>query len=438
MLKQILVNVCRFILAVTFIFSGFVKLVDPTGGLYKFQEYFAAFGIGNSIPTIIILTLSTLLAVLEFTLGASFLFGIRRRLTTWFSLFFMLFMTALTLFLAVTDAVSDCGCFGDAWVLSNWETFFKNLILLSAAVITFKFRKLINSFISHKSQWLISLYTAFYGSVLALYCLMHLPILDFRPYKIGKNIADEMTIPEGETPSVYETYFILEKDGVRKEFSLNNYPDSTWSFVDTRTVLKSKGFEPSIHDFSLLDYESGDNVTDDVLNDSTYTFFLIASRLDNADDSNIDLINEIYDYSNEHGYRFYCLTSSTDEDIETWRDMTGAEYPILLADDIMLKTMIRSNPGLMLIKQGTILNKWNDDDIPDEYVLNNKPLDELTIGQAEPVNVKKVIFLVILWYFVPLLLVLGIDQAFVHHMASTTANKVDSNTVNDTNNEDRE
>lgn len=138
-----------------------------------------------------------------------------------------------------------------------------------------------------------------------------------------------MEIPEGAKPSVYDTRFILEKDGVKKEFSLEDYPDSTWTFVEARTVLKEKGYEPPIHDFSMLSVETGEDITEKVLTDEGYTFLLVAHRIEQADDSNIDLINEIYDYSVEHGYGFYALTSSTEEDILQWRDRTGAEYPFV-------------------------------------------------------------------------------------------------------------
>ena len=318
----------------------------------------------------------------------------------------------LTLYLAIFDPVSDCGCFGDAWVLTNWETFAKNIVLLLAAIVTFQWRKMLIRFVTRKMEWLISLYTIFFVFTLSFYCLDRLPVLDFRPYKIGQNIMKGMSIPEGAKPSVYESVFILEKNGEKKEFTLDNYPDSTWTFVDTRTILKEKGYEPSIHDFSMMDMSTGDDITEDVLTDMGYTFLLVAHRIEEADDSNIDLINEIYDYSVEHGYRFYCLTSSPEEQIELWKDKTGAEYPFCQMDDITLKTMIRSNPGLMLIKNGTILNKWSDEDIPDEYVLTDK-LENLELGQQKVRSDVHTIGYVFLWFVIPLLLVLGVDILIV-------------------------
>lgn len=407
-IQQIVANACRFLLAAAFILSGFVKAVDPLGFQYKIQDYLTAFGMATWFPSFFPLLGGIVLSALEFFIGIALFFGIRRTLASSLALMLMIFMTPLTLYLAIFNPVSDCGCFGDAWVLTNWETFAKNVVLLLAAIAAFKGRKMLIRFISQKMEWLVSLYTMFFVFSLSFYCFDRLPVLDFRPYKIGQNILEGMTMPEGVKPSVYESIFILEKNGEKKEFTLDNYPDSTWTFVDTRTVLKEKGYEPPIHDFSMMDLSTGEDITEDVLTDRGYTFLLVAHRIEEADDSNIDLINEIYDYSVEHGYRFYCLTSSPEEQIEQWKDKSGAEYPFCQMDDITLKTMVRSNPGLMLIKDGTILNKWSDEDIPDEYVLTDK-LENIPLGQQQIKNDTHTVGYVILWFIIPLLLVLGID-----------------------------
>ena len=214
-----------------------------------------------------------------------------------------------------------------------------------------------------------------------------------------------------------------------KEFTLDNYPDSTWTFVETRTVLKEKGYEPPIHDFSIVSLETGEDLTDSILSDKGYTFLLVAHRIENADDSNIDLINEIYDYSVEHGYGFYALTSSPEEQIELWRDKTGAEYPFCQMDDITLKTIIRSNPGLMLIKDGVILNKWSDNSLPDEYVLTDS-LDKLELGQQKQESDLRTIGYVLLWFIIPLLMVIGVDILVVKRRERKRAkNKVISDGV---------
>ena len=407
-IQEVVANTCRFLLAASFIFSGFVKAVDPLGFQYKIQDYLTAFGMASWFPSFFPLLGGIILSAVEFFIGISLFFATRRTLATSLALMLMIFMTPLTLYLAIFDPVSDCGCFGDAWVLTNWETFGKNIVLLFAAMMAFRHRRMLVRFISVKMEWLVSLYTLFFVFTLSFYCLDRLPVLDFRPYKIGKNILEGMTMPEGAKPSVYESIFILEKNGEKKEFTLDNYPDSTWTFVDTRTVLKEKGYEPPIHDFSLVEQSTGEDITDKVLTDINYTFLLVAHRIEEADDSNIDLINEIYDYSVENGYGFYCLTSSPSEEIELWRDKTGAEYPFCLVDDITLKTMIRSNPGLMLIRNGVILNKWNDADLPDEYALTGK-LETLELGKLKKVTDSYTIGYVFLWFAIPLLFVLGMD-----------------------------
>ena len=152
-------------------------------------------------------------------------------------------MTPLTLYLALANPVSDCGCFSDAWVLTNWQTFGKNIVLLIAAIAVFRERKLMFRFVTLKIEWMVSLYTLLFVFALSFYCLEYLPVLDFRPYKIGADIKAGMEIPEGAKPSVFESRFVLEKDGRQQEFTLDNYPDSTWTFVETRTVLKEKGYD---------------------------------------------------------------------------------------------------------------------------------------------------------------------------------------------------
>ena len=395
-------------LATLFIFSGFVKAVDPLGSFYKIQDYLAAFGIISWFPTYLPLLFAIILSSAEFCVGVFLFFGVRRKIASTLALLLMSVMTPLTLYLALANPVSDCGCFGDAWVLTNWQTFGKNIVLLIAAIAVFRERKLMFRFVTLKIEWMVSLYTLLFVFALSFYCLEYLPVLDFRPYKIGADIKAGMEIPEGAKPSVFESRFVLEKDGRQQEFTLDNYPGSTWTFVETRTVLKEKGYEPPIHDFSMISLGTGEDITDSVLTDKGYTFLLVAHRIEEADDSNIDLINEIYDYSVEHGYGFYALTSSPDEEIEMWRERTGAEYPFCQMDDITLKTIIRSNPGLLLIKDGTILNKWSDNQLPDEYVLNDS-LDKLELGQQKQENKLHTIGYVLLWFIVPLTLVVGID-----------------------------
>ena len=355
--------------------------------------------------------MSVLLAVLEFAVGMHLLLGIKRRFTTRLALLIMLVMTPLTLYLALTNPISDCGCFGDALVLTNWQTFGKNVVLLTCAIVLMITPWAMVRFLTKKMEWTLSNYCIVFALALAGYCLATLPIIDFRPYKIGNNIREGMEIPEGAKPTIFDTRFIMEKDGVKQTFTVDNYPDSTWTFVSAETVVVEKGYEPPIHDFVMESLETGEDITDEVLDDPGYTFLLIAHRTEEADEGNIDLINELYEYCVENGYKFYALSSSSAEAIELWRDRTGAEYPFCIMDDITLKTMVRSNPGLMLIKGGVILNKWPSSQLPDEFDLTDK-LEQLPLGQVKEVNDLRTLGIVGLWYIVPLLLIILIDRTF--------------------------
>ena len=411
-IEGVVVNVCRFVLGLTFVFSGFVKAVDPMGFYYKVEDYLEAFGIGQWVPYIFIIFFVIGLSAVEFCVGIFLTFGIRRRVAAPIALLLMAVMTPLTLYLALFNPVSDCGCFGDAVELTNWETFGKNVVLLAAAFVVFRQAERIWRFVSPKMEWMVSLYSFLFIFAFSFYCLANLPVFDFRPYRIGVNIRQGMEMPEGAKPSVFESHFILEKDGERREFTLEDYPDSTWTFVEARSVLVEEGYEPPIQNFAMMDVETGEDITQEVLADTGYVFLLVVNRVEEADDGNIDLINEIYDYSVEHGYGFHALTSSAKDEIELWCDRTGAEYSFCQMDDITLKTVIRSNPGLLLLKGGTILNKWSDNQLPDEYDLTDT-LDRLEIGRQKDVSDLRTVGYVLLWFFVPLTLVVALDLAVV-------------------------
>ena len=407
----VITTVCRFVLAIVFIFSGFVKAIDPLGTQYKIQDYFDAFGWAGIFPDNIPFLASVLLGMLEFCLGVYLFFGIRRIIAPRVVVAVMAVMTPLTFWLALDNPVSDCGCFGDAVVLTNWETFGKNVVLLVMSLVVLKWRKRIFPLATTRFDWLIALYGFLYILCVTIYCYRHLPVFDFRPYYVGADIRQGMEIPEGEEPTELETRFVLQKDGVEKEFTLDNYPDSTWTFVDSRMVVKKQGYEPPIYDFSMIRYEDGEDITEQVLADEGYTFLLVAHQLGLTNESRIDLINELYDYCLEYGYAFYCLTSSSDEDIFKWQEDTGAEYPFCLMDNTTLRTMVRSNPGLILLKKGEVVRKWSVVDIPDEYELPG-PLEQLPVGEIGRETLAYRLLGVFVWFAFPLFLMCMVDLAW--------------------------
>ena len=400
-LRITVVNVCRFVLAATFIFSGYVKAIDPLGTLYKLKDYAAAMSLNGLLPDWVLVGVAIALGALEFALGVFMLFAVRRHVVSRIMLAFMTAMTVLTLWIFVADPVKDCGCFGDALKLTNGETLLKNIVLIACAALVAWRPADMARFISRSNQWIVRYYTVAYIVITSVYCLYTLPIFDFRPYHVGMNIKQGMEIPEGAEQPEFESTFLLRKNGETCEFTLDNYPDSTWEYVDTRTVQTKKGYEPPIHDFALTSCDTGEDITEQVLTKKGYTFLLVSPRLAVADDSNFGDIDQIYEYAEENGADFYCVTASANDEIERWRDLTGAEYQFCNADETTLKTMIRSNPGLMLLKDGTIIGKWSHNTLPQTDDLT-APLQQLTIGKAQNDSATKRLLIVLLTFFLPL------------------------------------
>ena len=366
-MKKLAVNIARLILGVAFILSGFVKAVDPLGTQYKIQDYLVAMGLGRLIPDFMTLSASVLLSTIEFILGICLLFAIRRRMVSKIVLVLMTAMTLLTLWLALTDPISDCGCFGDALVLTNWQTFWKNIVLLTAAVIVWRYPLLMPRLIGETNQWIVMNYSGvFILLVIAGRSLYTLPQFDFRPYHVGTDLRQGwQRMMEGED-SPYAEFFMELAD-------------------------------------------EGEDITEDVLNREGYTFLLVSPHLEQADDSQLDALNQIYEYSLDNGYPFYCLTASTEKGINHWRNITGAEYPFCNTDDITLKTIIRSNPGLLLLKNGVIIRKWSHNNLPDEQDLTGE-LETSELGQLPSDTVATKILWILTWFVLPLVLLTLADR----------------------------
>ena len=408
-LLKMTVNLCRIIVALTFIFSGFVKAIDPIGLQYKLQDYLGAIGIPGFLPNWMLLIMAVLLAAVEFCMGIFLLFAIQRRLISKLIVVFMSIMTLITVWLVVANPVKDCGCFGDALHLTNTETLVKNIILLGCSIVIMQRPLAMFRFISESNQWIVINYTIVFIFVSSGLSLYYLPLFDFRPYRIGTNIPRGMEIPKDAEQPQFETTFIMEKGGLRKEFTLNDYPDSTWKFIDSKTVQVKEGYIPPIHDFSIADRKTGKDLTDSVLRHKGYTFLLIAPYLERADDSNFGDIDQLYEYAQTYNIPFYCLTASTAKAIQRWRDITGAEYPFCITDETTLKAIVRSNPGLLLLKDGTIINKWSHNQLPNGAKLS-LPITQSALGKMPQDSVPGKILEIILWFILPLTLLTLADR----------------------------
>ena len=418
MAKKIAVNICRALMALTFVFSGFVKAVDPIGTQYKIHDYLSAWGLDAWNADWLTLTASIALSTAEFFIGMMLLFAIQRRVVSRLALMLMTAMTILTLWIYISDPVSDCGCFGDAITLTNGQTLAKNIVLTAAAIIMAIWPLEMARLIRKNTQWIVINYTVVFILAVSGYSLYYLPQFDFRPYHVGADIKKGMEIPEGAEQPEFVTTFILEKDGQRKEFSLEDYPASTWTFIDSRTVQPKKGYVPPIHDFSITTVDEGEDITEEIVADKGYSLLLVSPHLEQADDIHFDEINRLYDYTKQHGYRFLCLTASTEEAIGRWKDRTGAEYQFANTDETTLKTIIRSNPGLVLLHNGSIKGKWSHNALPD--VSPQTPKIEQGGLRGNDRSDTSMAVVMILWFIVPLTL-LTIADGVVKKRASLTA-----------------
>ena len=402
---------CRLILAATFIFSGYVKAIDPLGTQYKIQDYLVALGLQAYAPDWLTLTTSMALSTLEFSIGIFMLFAIRRRLTSRIILIFMSVMTLITVWLVIANPIKDCGCFGDAIKLTNSETLLKNIVMLTCSIVVAIDPLKMVRFISKSNQWIVINYTIIFILISSTLSLYTLPEFDFRPYHIGASIRHGMEMPKGAKQPKFETTFVMRKNGVQKEFTIDNYPDSTWSFVDSKTVQTEEGYVPPIHDFSIERNDNGEDITQQVLNDKGYTFLLISPHLENADDINFGDIDQIYEYAQQQKIPFYCLTASAEEGIQKWQDITGAEYPFCTTDETTLKTIIRSNPGLLLIKDGMVIQKWSHNELPQEDELNGS-LYRNKIGEMPTDSIPGKIFRIIILFVLPLIILTIADRTW--------------------------
>lgn len=362
-------KIARIIVGMVFIFSGFVKLIDPLGSAYKFSDYFAAFGMSFLQP--LAFPFAVMMCIAEFAMGACLFMGIKMKLTSTLVLIFMSFFTPLTLILALFNPVTDCGCFGDAIKLTNWQTFYKNLVLLALIIFIFSNRKKYPPFSTNVVEFSMIILFCLMGLGLMTYSYFHLPLVDFRPYHTGVNIPQKMTIPAGMPRDEYKTLLYYSKNGKIVEFTEDNYPwqDTTWKWVDTRSVLVKEGYKPPIHDFNIVSLQ-GNDITDLVLNSQGYNFLLIAHDLNKANVAALKKANELALFCTQNQIGFYCLTSTGKKDIQNIRQHYQLDYDFYIADETTLKTIVRSNPGLLLLKEGTIIGKWHFKDFPDPKFLN--------------------------------------------------------------------
>lgn len=357
---KIITTVVRILTGLLFIFSGFIKANDSLGFAYKLVEYFEVFGTHFLIP--VALPLAMFICIFEIILGFTLLMGARTRLTLWLLLLMIVFFTFLTFYSAYFQKVLSCGCFGDAIPLTPWQSFTKDLILLTMIIILFIGKQYINPVFGKRFENVLLIIILAATTAFPIYTYNYLPVIDFRPFAIGKNIPEQTK----GIPDEVKFYYTLKdkKTGEVKEFEKfpDNY-DQFYDFVSSRTVVTKKGIDPKIKDFSITDL-NGSDYTQDIIENPNYNFLLICYDLEKTDKDVFGKINDFAALCKQDSVTFIALTSSTKETIEKFKQEAKTNIDFYNSDGTVLKTMIRSNPGLMMLKGGTVIDMWHYHTIP--------------------------------------------------------------------------
>ena len=392
---KVIVWISRIFVGVLFIISGFIKANDPLGFSYKLQEYYEVFGqypviniFDNPIFHNTALEMSMFICIVEIVLGVALIIGAFPVVVSWVLLLMIVFFTFLTGFSAITGKVTDCGCFGDAVKLTPWESFYKDLVLLAFILVIFFYRKKIKPLFNRKTGAAIIGAATLVCLVFTIWAYMHLPFIDFRPYANENNICELMSIPpDAEQPEYATTLIYANKQtGEEREMTMDEYTESkiwedeNWEWKDTQSKLIKAGYEPKIKNFRVTNAESED-LTQALLDQPGYKFIVIAYNVSKADEKGFEDINRLqqqFEQQRTKGelsaqdFSFIGLSASGASDVDQFRHKVQAAYPFYTADETELKTIIRSNPGLLLLNGCEVVDKWHWRDVPEWEELQSK------------------------------------------------------------------
>ena len=363
--RHTLAEVARVIVGLVFVGSGLLKAVDPVGTALKISQYLTPIlSPASAGAETITLAMSFVLCGSEFLLGAFLLMGVYRKFCARLSVLFMLLMTAVTLYTLIANPISDCGCFGDAIQLTHLESFLKNVVLLPLSLLVLRDARALRHLYSRRERWV--------PAVLAVVGIIYfmaenyrdLPYIDFRPYAVGTNLREAIAKEEASLQRVLlgATKYIYSKDGKTKAFEASALPDSTWTFVEARQEADLANYKPR-YDFNPID-SLGEPAVSELLDSEGITLLLLSPSWRTASQAVLDEISELHEEASRLGYPFYGVTASTSEEIAQWRYLTGASYPMLQLDATPIRTIIRSQPGLVVLRDGKIIDKRAYADFP--------------------------------------------------------------------------
>lgn len=380
---KLITQISRVIVGALFIFSGLIKLNDPVGFSFKLDEYFGADVLNLPFLQPFALELAVFVVILEVLLAVALLIGFWKNITSWLLLLMIIFFTFLTFYSAYFNKVTDCGCFGDAIPLTPWESFGKDVILTILILIIFFNRKYINPLIGKSAQSAVMGFALIGCMGLGIYVLNHLPVIDFRAYAPGKSIVEGMKSAEelGLEPTQYGTIYYLKNENTGEEVKVTSeaYVDEKWyekkewkmQSDKTESVTIKEGYEPPVHDF-VITIEDEDK-TQEILNMDA-VLLVIAYKMELTDAEGYRDINKLALEAEEAGVPFYGLSASLYETVEKKRHELQTPFVFGTMDETTLKTIVRSNPGLVLLKNGKVVDKWHYNDVPSFEVIQNKYL----------------------------------------------------------------
>lgn len=383
-MNKVALNFSRIFVGVLFIFSGLIKANDTLGFGYKLEEYFDVFHLSFFSP--FATGIAMLLCVMEIALGALLLFGFWNRKVSTGLLGIIIFFTFLTFVSAAFKVVTSCGCFGDAIPLTPWQSFSKDLVLLLLIVYLFIHRDKILPVTSSDTLQKITLIAVIAGSFMfTLYTYNYLPVLDFLPYKVGVSLPDAMKIPAGAVPDQYQIVYKLKNKvtGAAKEMNDKDYlksgiwKDTNWEIIgDPVQTLVKKGYEPKIKDLIISD-ASGTNYTKELIENPYYNLVIVAYNLNGTNEQAIGKLNALtLDITEQYNTRVVLLTSNSAQDAAAFSKRNKFLAEIFYADAVPLKSMVRANPGILLLKNGFVINKWSYQSMPSLDKLKKEYLDK--------------------------------------------------------------
>ncbi|MCX3266923.1 DoxX family membrane protein [Pedobacter agri] len=383
-MKNIILSISRIFVGVLFIFSGLIKANDPLGFGYKLQEYFEVFHmnfLSGSATGIAIL-----LCTLEIILGALLLLGFWSRKVAWGLLLLIIFFTLLTFVSAAFKVVTSCGCFGDAIPITPWQSFSKDLVLLVLIIVIFIYKDRIHPlFKKEAAQRNIAIAITLIALGFGIFTYNVLPIIDFLPYKVGSHIPSQMVIPPGEKPDEYEIMYHLVNKKTKEEKDMSDkaylkteiWKDNNWEIVGEPVQrLVKKGYEPKIKDLKITD-ASGTDYTKELIENPYYSLVYVAYDLKNTNQAAIGKLNALaINATQQFNIRTVLLTANSAQDAEAFVKQNNLFSEVFYADAVPLKSMVRANPGVLLLKNGVVINKWHFHNVPTFDQLSRKYFDK--------------------------------------------------------------